>query len=86
MTLISRKFSNAAKLISVTDRYVVVVVCDVIIINLYLPCAGSVDRLDLCEEILDNLCLLLSEYSNYRVILGGNLNVDLERVSCFDVS
>ena len=62
MTLISRHYSRVARVICATDRYVVVVVGMVLIINTYLPCSGSEDRLDLCEEILDNLSLVISDY------------------------
>ena len=62
MTLISRKFSRFTRVVCATDRYVVVVVGMLLIINVYLPCCGTDDRVDLCEEILYNLSLLLSEY------------------------
>jgi len=84
MTLISRHFSTVARVICATDRYVVVVVGMMLIINTYLPCSGSDDRLDLCEEILDNLSLAISDYPNHQVIVGGDLNVDLD--SCCSVS
>ena len=84
LTLISRHFSRVARVICATDRYVVVVVGMMLIINTYLPCSGSDDRLDLCEEILDNLSLVISDYPNHQVIVGDDLNVDLD--SCCSVS
>jgi len=85
MTLINRTFSRVTRVICATDRYVVVVVGMMLIINVYLPCSGSDDRVDLCEEILYNLSLVLSEYPQHQVIVGGDLNVDLDRYSSVSV-
>ena len=85
MTLISRSFSRVTRVICATDRYVVVVVGLMLIINVYLPCSGSDDRMDLCEEIVYNLSLVLSEYPQHQVIVGGDLNVDLDRYSSVSV-
>ena len=85
MTLISRTFSRFTRVVCATDRYVVVVVGMLLIINVYLPCCGTDDRVDLCEEILYNLSLLLSEYPQHQVIVGGDLNVELDRYNSVSV-
>ena len=77
MTLISKKYSSDVKVICAADRYAVVKLGMVLLINVYLPCAGTDDRLDVCEEVLDNLSLVISEYPNHHIIFGGDLNVDL---------
>ena len=48
------------------DRYVILSVGNALIVNLYLPCVGSADRMDIIEKICD-----VSEYvQKYSIMIA----------------
>ena len=78
MTLVSKRLHNFTKIVCVTDRYVIVIVSNSLIINVYFPCVGTADRLLVCEDVIDNLTLWVQRYPSHSVLIGGALNTDLE--------
>jgi hypothetical protein len=52
--ILIKSSSNATWTVSCTDRYALVKIRNYIIIRVYLPCSGTVDRLLLCNNILDD--------------------------------
>lgn len=57
-TLISRKFITNARVLLNTDCYMIVEFAGVLLANVYLPCAGSDNRLAVCLEILSDIGFL----------------------------
>jgi len=55
MTLIKKELRNLMQTIHCEERFIVVKVANYLIINVYLPCVGTKDRLLLCEELFENL-------------------------------
>jgi len=51
-TLIRSDLANHITIINASDRYVLLQFCNCIILNLYLPCAGSTDRLLTIDSML----------------------------------
>ena len=43
MTLVSNRLQSCTEVITATDRYVIVLFGDLVIINVYLPCVGTND-------------------------------------------
>jgi len=58
MTLVSNKFLNCTQFVCSDDRYVIVIVGDLMIINVYLPSVGTVNRSLVYEKILKKYCLM----------------------------
>ena len=56
MTLVSRKLQNITRVVCAEERYVIVTVGNILLMNLYLPCAGSVDRPFTYDEVLCIIC------------------------------
>ena len=81
MTLVSKRLHNFTKIVCATERYVIVTVGNILIINVYFPCVGTADRLLVCEEIIDNLTLWVQRYPRHSVLIGGDFNTDLDKVS-----
>jgi len=81
MTLVNRSLSGCCKVICASDRFVIVTVGGLLIINLYMPCSGSVDRLLVFEEVLISLSSWIQAYPTFTVVLGGDINSDLDEVS-----
>ena len=79
MTLINRKLK--AEVICAADRFVIVTVGDLLIINVYLPCAGSRDRNFEYPDVLNNLLIWLQKYPDSDVIVGGDFNTDIDKPS-----
>ena len=48
------------------------------IVSLYLPCTGTVNRLLICEEILNEIWSWHEQYIECDWIIGGDFNVDLD--------
>ena len=46
-----------------------------------MPCSGSVDRLFVFEEVLISLSSWIQAYPTFSVVVGGDINCDLDEVS-----
>jgi len=77
--LIKNELRVVTKCIFCTDRYVVVRVGNLLICNVYLPCVGTADRLDIVEDILQDLWAWRLKYQDCTIIIGGDFNTDLEK-------
>jgi len=71
MTLVSKRLHNFTKIVCATDRYVIVIVGNSLIINVYFPCVGTADRCSLGAAI----------YPSHSVLIGGDFNTDLDKAS-----
>ena len=78
MTLINKKLRKLVETIHCEDRFTVVRVVNYLIINVYFPCAGTANRLFVCEELLANLSALYDRYSKYQCIIAGDFNTNLD--------
>jgi len=50
-----------------------------LIVNLYLPCVGTADRMDIIEHIMCNVSVWIQKYKERIVIIGGDFNTDLDK-------
>ena len=80
MTLVNRKLQNITRVVCAEERYVVVTVGNILLINLYLPCAGSVDRQFIYDEVFCNLLSWIEKFPDHMLNLGGDLNVDIDKM------
>ena len=76
--LIKNSLRNATRTVSCTDRYALVKIRNYIIVSVYLPCSGTVDRLLLCNNILDDIWSWREQYDSCDVIIGGDFNTNLD--------
>ena len=81
MTLVSKTLSAHSKIICASDRFVIVVVGSLLIVNVYMPSSGTPNRLFLIEEVLNNLLPWIKDYPHHTVVFGGDINCDLDAVS-----
>src|SRR5271156_2300098 len=76
--LVKQAFNKSTKCILMSDRLVAIEICDVLLINVYLPCEdGSVKSHDLVHEILANAADIIESSSTEYCIFGGDLNTDI---------
>ena len=78
MALVNKKLQNYTELVCAADRYVIFIVGDLLFVNVYFPCAGTADRLIICDDIFSDLWCLLRKFTSYKFIIGGDFNVDLD--------
>jgi len=56
--LISNNICSLCKTITCSERYAIAKVANYIIVNIYLPCVDTLDRLFICEDILKSIHLI----------------------------
>ena len=77
--LIKNELLAISECIFCADRYVVVKVGNLVIINMYLPCVGTADRMCIIEDVLQEAWSWYEKYSECSVVIGGDLNTDLDK-------
>jgi len=78
ITLISNKLRTITETVCCSERFTVVRIADCLLVNVYLPCAGTTDRELLCEDLLSEICSWCEQYNNCNIVIGGDLNVDID--------
>ena len=76
--MINNDLRKYTKTISCSDRMSIVKVCNQVIINIYMPCTGVVDRLTICDEIISDLWLWRQQYSMCECVIAGDFNANLD--------
>ena len=71
MILVKNELMAVCECINVSERYVVVKVGNLLCINVYLPCSGTLDRDLIYEAVLDELCYWRNEYADCSCNIGG---------------
>ena len=70
-----RKF---CQLVCADERFIIVAIGNLIIVNVHLPCAGTADRLFVVEELFTSLLDWIPRDCGKVVLIGGDFNTDLE--------
>ena len=78
MTLVKKGLRKVSTTIYCEERFSVVKVLNCLFINVYFPCVGSLDRLSLCNDIIDNICSWLAQYRDCECLICGDFNVNLD--------
>ena len=78
MVLLKNNLLPVSNCIYASERFVIVKVGDLICINVYFPCVGSVDRKLICEELLSDVWSWRYKYPECGCVLGGDFNSDLD--------
>jgi len=72
-----RHFTRVVNLLS-CDRYTAVKVANWLLITVYMPCSGTIQRDLLYGDILHELQLLLDAHPNCSWLIGGDFNTNLD--------
>lgn len=76
--LINKNIRQLCEILNCSERFAIVKVANYIIVNVYLPCIGTVDRLHVCDDIFNEIGATLSQYQDCEYIIAGDFNVDLD--------
>ena len=82
MSLIRNDLHYLTKTIHSEDRFSVIKLANFLIINVYLPCVGTRDRVLTCEDILENVWAWRERHPGCDCVIAENFNADLN--SCND--
>jgi hypothetical protein len=73
--LINKRFAKGVKCLFREDRFIIVLLHDVLLVNLHLPVLGSVSNYgDVVINVITAICTARDMYSNYQMIIGGDFN------------
>jgi len=76
MTMIRNELRAATETVLCDERYVIVRVANCLIVNLYMPCCGTIDRQMICDDILSNVAECCERLSDCVLIIAGDFNVN----------
>lgn len=76
--LIKKTLAAATGSVICSERLIAVLVADWLVINVYMPCVGTYNRVCLYSDIIQEIQQLLDDYPDYSCLIGGDFNVDLE--------
>ena len=87
-TLVKNDFINNTECVCTSERFVIIRVSDLLIVNVYFPCDGTDDRMLICSDILSDVLSWRIKYADCSCIIGGDFNVNLDASgavsSCFN--
>ena len=78
MTLVHNRLRPITTVICCSDRYIIIMIDSFVIINVYLPCNGTPNRLNLCNTVLNEIYSLCEQYKHCKFIFGGDFNTNLD--------
>ena len=76
--LINNNLQKFTRTVYSADRCVIVKLFDYLLVNVYLPCSGTLDRLLIIEDIFNELTEQLSNFSDCVIVIGGDWNCELD--------
>lgn len=77
ITLIHNSLCSLVETIHASERYVIIKVKDILLVNVYLACVGTPDRHNINCVIFDEIAVIINQYPTCKLVIGGDLNVDL---------
>lgn len=80
--LIKANLLQYCECIAAFDRFVIIRCGDVLIVNVYFPAAGSINRDLIYSELTNEISVWMSKYSNCPCIIGGDFNTNLDINNC----
>jgi sarcosine oxidase/L-pipecolate oxidase len=75
---VSKSQISNCHVISTADRFIVISIGEIIVINVYMPCAGSDDRLNVFNAVLSDVSFWIEQHIDSPILMGGDFNVDIQ--------
>lgn len=81
LIMIRKDLQKFTRTLYSSERCVILKIFNYLLINVYMPCVGTVDRLLIVEYVLNDISIYLAEYPDCIYLIGGDLNCDLDGIS-----
>lgn len=78
MTLVNNRLRPISSVIHCSDRFVIIKINNFMVINIYLPCSGTPNRIHLCESIFNEIHSFCEPFKDCKFVIGGDFNVNLD--------
>jgi len=78
ITLVNNKLRTVTETIVCEERFVLIRVANVLIVNVYFPCHGTPDRKDICIDLLQEISSWIHRFPNCECIVAGDFNCSLD--------
>ena len=75
--MIKHELRNSVELIACAERHAIIRVSNCVVVNLYLPCTGTVDRMPIVEDILIDSLSICDRFPECNYIFVGDFNAEL---------
>lgn len=76
-TLVSKKLCQRISFSQVSERFVIVALDKTLLVNVYLPSVKTENDKLIFLDVLASIECVLSKFSGYNIVLGGDLNLNL---------
>ena len=80
-TLIHSRWRSLTKVIATSERFVIITIGNIALINVYMPTSTSNDSSVVLDLVLNEISGYLESMPNFMPIFGGDLNVNLHKSS-----
>lgn len=77
--LMKKSLIDCCRVVSLTERFIAILLCDVLVFNVYLPCVGTPNRLALYQDIIYDIWFIRESHELKKCLLVGDFNVDIHR-------
>ena len=78
MILINKNLRKHAITVHCEERFTIVKLFNYLLINVYLPCTGTVDRHTVCDDLLANIWSWREHYNDCECLIAGDFNTNLD--------
>ena len=78
MTMVKNELRKLTETIYCSDRCSIIRVANIILVNVYLPCTRTPDRLIICQDLMANIWSWCDQYPQCQYIIAGDFNVNLD--------
>jgi Reverse transcriptase (RNA-dependent DNA polymerase) len=79
MILVKKTLRDYTQTVCCAERYAIIKLLNYVIVNVYLPCVGTSDRLLIIEETLTCIENEIVNFKDCILLLGGDINMDLDK-------
>ena len=74
ITLIKNNLRKITQTVKCDDRFAIVRIGDILLVNVYFPCRGTADRLAACEDLLCEIDYWREQYNWCHCVIAGDFN------------
>lgn len=78
MSLVHNRLRPITSVINCADRYVIIKIHDIVIVNIYLPCSSTTNRNFISECIFNEIQVFCDKFIDCKFIFGGDFNANLD--------